>query len=402
MATTMRDQAEAAWPGVPFAKILEIGSLPEGHEVAAIGTLFKDMKLKPSIMDEYTKDRGMKHALGAGCNFCSDSDGLVLEDEGGRMSLKGTCLPVHELVTGVVMAVRGQTEPGGDFIVSDICFMGLPPQSPLPSPPPEDKYVALISGLGLGKPSADLLKVQLAVDFLTGHLGSNAEQVLASKIVRLVVAGGTVGSMEALATSGAYSRLQAASLHPIKNMDMVLMELAAGLPVDLMPGAEDPTNIALPQQPLHRCLFPAAAGYGSFNRVTNPHHFEVDGVSFLGTSGQNIDDLSKYSRHSDRMSMMEACLTWRHLAPTAPDSLTCYPFHDRDPFILEHCPHVLFVGNQPEFKVSRVTGKEGQEVRMISVPSFYRTPLMVLVNLRTLDCTPMRFQGFAGKDDMED
>lgn len=26
-------------------------------QVVAIGTLFKDMKLKPTIMDEYTKDR---------------------------------------------------------------------------------------------------------------------------------------------------------------------------------------------------------------------------------------------------------------------------------------------------------------------------------------------------------
>ena len=48
------------------------------------------------------------------------------------------------------------------------------------------------------------------------------------------------------------------------------------------------------------CLFPAATSYGSFNRVTNPHDFEVDGVHFLGTSGQNVGDLAKYSRQSSR------------------------------------------------------------------------------------------------------
>ena len=49
-----------------------------------------------------------------------------------------------------------------------------------------------------------------------------------------------------------------------------------------------------------RCLFPAATGYGSCNRVTNPHEFDVDGLQLLGTSGQNVDDLAKYSRQTDR------------------------------------------------------------------------------------------------------
>lgn len=44
-------------------------------------------------------------------------------------------------------------------------------------------------------------------------------------------------------------------------MDMALTELASGVPVDVMPGASDPASAALPQQPLHRCLFPAAAAY---------------------------------------------------------------------------------------------------------------------------------------------
>lgn len=39
-------------------------------------------------------------------------------------------------------------------------------------------------------------------------------------------------------------------------------------------------------------------------RATNPHSFSVDGVAFLGTSGQNIDDMAKYSRQSDRCACM--------------------------------------------------------------------------------------------------
>ncbi len=46
------------------------------------------------------------------------------------------------------------------------------------------------------------------------------------------------------------------------------------------------------------------------------------------------------------LKLMEGTLQWRHLAPTAPDTLPCYPFCDTDPFVLDACPHVYFVGNQ--------------------------------------------------------
>lgn len=45
------------------------------------------------------QDRGLSAALNA-TSFCSDDDGLVLEDEGARMPLTGDALPVQELVTG--------------------------------------------------------------------------------------------------------------------------------------------------------------------------------------------------------------------------------------------------------------------------------------------------------------
>lgn len=79
-------------------KILGVG---EDQEVAVIGTLFKDMKLKPSILDEYSKYPGFKQTLG-GTTFCSDDDSLVLEDEGARMTLRSECAELHpdKVVTG--------------------------------------------------------------------------------------------------------------------------------------------------------------------------------------------------------------------------------------------------------------------------------------------------------------
>lgn len=62
------------------------------------------------------QDRGAAQLVGH-AKFVGADDALILEDESARMSLRGDKLPVGDLVTGVVMAVRGAAVPGGDFIV---------------------------------------------------------------------------------------------------------------------------------------------------------------------------------------------------------------------------------------------------------------------------------------------
>lgn len=55
-------------------------------------------------------------------------------------------------------------------------------QAPRPSLN-EDKYVALVSGLGLGDDASDPLKLSLLVDYLVGSLASNEEQTRVSKVL---------------------------------------------------------------------------------------------------------------------------------------------------------------------------------------------------------------------------
>jgi hypothetical protein len=144
-------------------------------------------------------------ALGL-ANFCDVSDALVLEDDAARLALRdggSGALDVGRLVTGararmrggrvccmfacllvsctfnnpsqplkkhhktthqkgVVAAVRGRAEAGGDFVVSDICFAGAPPQPPRPPPLDKDVYVAFVSGLELSGPRFDRLRVRCA------------------------------------------------------------------------------------------------------------------------------------------------------------------------------------------------------------------------------------------------
>lgn len=143
--------------------VANILTLPENDEVMVVGTVYKDMKLKPSILDEYVKvcgrhktasvigislqtfattpqlgvksqaativcllefsacillqDRGASQLVGR-TKFVGADDSIILEDESARMKLRGDSLPVGQLVTGVVMAVKGVAAPGGDFQVN--------------------------------------------------------------------------------------------------------------------------------------------------------------------------------------------------------------------------------------------------------------------------------------------
>ncbi|KAK4777529.1 hypothetical protein SAY87_017716 [Trapa incisa] len=388
LRTLMHSLVPTWKPHFPVCNIL---GLEEGSECVVVGTLYKHMELKPSVLDEYSKERSVI-PIARPDNFMHESDYLVLEDESGRIKLGGSLLSPSVYVTGVVVALLGRETDAGDFHVEDALEVGLPPQLEMPLKSGEDKYVVLISGLHVGRAASNPLESQLLIDHITGHLGDQQVQGMAAQIVHLVIAGNSVEiprgilNKQNLASTD-YSRLS----EPIKELDMMLTEIAAGLTLDIMPGSNDPTNFSLPQKPLNRCLFPSSAAYNTFRSCPNPHCFEIDGVKFLGTSGQNIHDLEKYSEAKDKLEFMERTLKWRHLAPTAPNTLGCYPFTDRDPFLIESCPHVYFVGNQDKYETRLMKGSEGQLVRLICVPKFCETGVAVMVNTNNLECRTLSF-----------
>ena len=100
------------------------------------------------------------------------------------------------------------------------------------------------------------------------------------------------------------------------------------------------------------------------------------------------------------MKTLARSLEFQHLAPTAPDTLGCYPFEDKpdDPFVVRTSPHIYFAGNQPRFEASFVEGPAGQRVRTIMVPDFQREHTCVLVSLDTLECKPLVFSGLDCED----
>jgi DNA polymerase alpha/epsilon subunit B len=244
-------------------------------------------------------------------------------------------------------------------MVQDPATIALVPR-PLPSPDPSDpssspRYVLLVSGLGFGALSNSRLAssvspdyelcLHLLSDFVSGLTGEGGSPASSGRIARVIVAGNllapplnsTSAASRTAAASATYVRSAAAPAAsssssgaggssgsassgnpgasfsdrtlsiadqellsaPMREADLWLATLASTVPVDLMPGENDPSNFTMPQQKMHPCLFPASARYSdTFKSVSNPYELDCGGVRILGSSGQPVADVARYASSS--------------------------------------------------------------------------------------------------------
>ncbi|EQC38182.1 hypothetical protein SDRG_04611 [Saprolegnia diclina VS20] len=394
----LEPQVRAAVHADPDVAAAGVSILPKiidlrvGDVCIITGTVFKLLKNKPNLLDEFVADEILaieetEHA------YSSENDELFLEDESGRVALKGK-VDIAALVTGVILGVQGEMGPDGEGFAVTRVF--LPAAAPQPTPLParsDDAYVALLSGLSFGSSSVTQHPVAtaLAIDYLAGRLGADDEKAFVSSIVHTIIAGNSLSkpARDVLLEPVKKSSASELEVKPLQQLDLVLSSLTSTMPVDILPGAWDPSNVMLPQQPLAACLLPHAMRFATCSLVPNPYASSIDGVSFVGSSGQPVDSVLQCSLDQSPIDALEHLLLWRHLAPTAPDILDCYPSPDNDVFVLDACPHVLFAGNQPAFATKLVTGPEQQITRLVCVPSFASTGTFVLLNLKDLSVLPV-------------
>lgn len=415
--------------GETAQRVERVLDVRQGELCWVVGTIYMELPLKPNILD----DIGKEHWIAAPpprVKFLSPSGGdqMMLEDESGRLRLVGSALEEFILVTGAIVSVLGTENADGDFEVLDLRVPDLPRQPQRwerddGQAAASDKKavktekpgkVALVSGLGITGDEGDTLNLDLLMEYLLGEATSQQDQQETTSICRLIVAGNSVNASpipnrEELAAKKSSKKYgydsSAYNPAPTDRLDSWLATLLPSLPITLLPGSTDPTSIALPQQPVHQAMFPHGRAYmelptsglvGSFDSATNPYEFDLDGWRFVGSGGQTVDDVFRYVPGDERLEMIEAMLRWRLWAPTAPDTLWCYPYQDGDAFVMQECPHVFFVGNQPKFETTVVKGPLGQTVRVVSVPKFHETGEIVLLDLETLEPEVMKLGIFEG------
>jgi DNA polymerase delta subunit 2 len=372
--------------GKPVTKRDKVLDIRPDEPSWIIGTVYMEMKYKPNILDEVSK--GLDVSITAIESYVDqDLDEIMLEDESGRILLEGDLLKQTVLATGVVIGVLGMETKPGCFKVVDIVYPLMSAIKPARS---SKGKIAICSGLefsGVWDSKHDLL-----IDYLTGELGYDSHD-----IARLIIAGNSVHVTEddqrQQDPKNRYGAKNKSNYSPqsLIQLDSFLNSLLSSIPVDILPGVSDPAEISLPQQPLHRAFFKNSASYLNsthFRRLTNPYWFQFNELRLLGTSGENINDIYKYTvpdaLEISRVEMIEATLHWQNIIPTAPDTLSCYPFIDNDPFTLTETPHVYFVGNQPSFETKLLQLERG-DVRIIGVPSFNKTGEIVILDTDTLE-----------------
>lgn len=418
--------------------------LKESMQCTVVGTLVKDCSMNNSnealpYSSYFGESNGTVNSTIEPPlrSYCSEKDLLVLEDESGRVELlltdqtrdnRGNPLSIHDVATGVVVAVTGMILPdsNGVMTASTVAFpefLGSKLEDhhrtpTLPHQQQTEPCVLLISGLRCcstsalepkGNFSSHSLRTDLLLDFITGNLPTL--EAHGARIAHVILAGGNCGPPEPLPTAttgaevfdkGSKKRgAQSASL-PVQELDILLTKLVswASVSIDILPGGHDPTNANWPQQPMHPCLFPLLSA-GSKNssdslisrvhRTTNPYEALIGGRLFLGTDGLNLQDLRRFLLvHKDgknlptELKTMEYTLKFSHLAPTAPNTLHTSPLLGQDPFILRELPDVYFAGNCSEFASCEVFVSD-QRCKLICIPDFSMTQEVVLLNLCTLE-----------------
>jgi len=397
-------RAKEKWgKDVPIKKLFQI---QDAGRCILIGTLYRRMALRPSILAEVSEDYHLQPPLPPRKRFAADeNDTLFVEDQVQRIPLAGN-IDVRDFVTGITIALVGTeaTDESGRFIVEDHVCLG---QSLNPNPdapflsvaPSADEqasdtapHLLIVAGLNFGAKDPDnLLPSQFLSDFITGNLCDSSLPV--SNIVRVIVAGNSVSKDTqdkdwVMGPKFRQKKTNQESLDALKDVDEWLSPIASSIDVDVLPGESDPAAFLWPQQPMHSCLFPRSGRSTGFHSRPNPFASSVANKVILGTSGQNVADVIRCSTIEGEMKALRKTLEWRHVAPTAPDTLGCYPFLDEDPFVMETAPDLYFAGNCEKFEQCWMPDPTDSRkgTLCVTVPEFSKTHTAVLVNLETLAC----------------
>lgn len=397
-----------------------------------IGTIYCEMQYKPNILQEIIQDTYGAPDLVKSYIDSSDNNKneIMLEDESGRVLLVGDMALEQPFITGTVVGILGMEAEPGTFQVLDACYpTALPQQTRTIKNNNNGQLgkIALVSGLNINTTTPrNILRLKLLQEYLQGNL---SQDKIVKDLNKLIICGNSIDANKSTNENNEHS-VQMETIQNFNELSKLLINILPSISVDIMPGANDPSDKSLPQQPFNKALFQADLrsyfnnlNQNVINLVTNPNIFHINSCKILAVAGQSINDICKYiipnknivdknngvdqnddtmitdeEQNQDtvehRLDLIEYCLRWQNIIPSAPDTICSYPFKENDPFILNEWPHVYVVGNQPHFgerdvKVSIKNNIENDSnyegtIKLITLPIFSETGEIVILDTNTM------------------
>lgn len=405
-------------------KILDITA---GQLCWVTGTVFREMKNKLDIVKDVMN--GVDDVLPSlptkyvGSEADDSMGTYIIEDESGRAIMHSeTLFKEHLIVTGCYVGVLGIEVESGVFEVMDVVYPTMAPQRALPvlhdlAVPADEEYIAIVSGLNIS--NEEDLKLDLLSQYLIGELGLDETREKTRRIARLLVVGDSITpkkvdlrNEEYLSTNNyGLKNVSALDFSNLNKFDYFTNEVLASIPMTILPGPNDPSDVCLPQQPMHRSFLKSnkhlVDNFSALHLATNPTWLEFNGVRTLVSAGQNIQDIRRYipleldkdaqdynrNQGFSGIDIMKQNIAWQNIVPTAPDTLYCYPYTERDPFVLyDETPHVYIAGNQRRFEEAEVSvGGTNGTVKLLSIPRFSELGVIVLLGTKSRKAEVVEF-----------
>ena len=412
---SLQDKAKEKWPDVSLCK--NIIDLKGFEPKAIIGITYKEMPCKPSILKNIEAMIGSRKVK----SFVSESqDYLCLEDPSGRIrinsELSKDVINIGNFITGIPITLKGVLDDKGLFIVKDYTFMNstihhkilrsniTTTVTPSLTSSMRD-YIMFISDLEIGSVSDNDNRNALARNMLLNFIQNtgNVSQIIseyANQIQRVIICGNSIYSPPdtELVEKGSFRKQNLNNtvykqiLSNYEQLDDFINKLTHYIPVDIIPSLDDLSSDYFPTPAISEIMFPQSSSClnKTFNLVTNPYSFQLDGISFLGTSGDNINTIKQYSTLTNALEIMKLTLEWGHLAPCAPDGIRTYPYKQVDNLVKFNIPDVYFCGSQQEGAIKQEVLKD-KEVNIITVPKFSSTGSVVIYNIKTKEMKLLKF-----------
>lgn len=239
---------------------------------------------------------------------------MVIEDQSGRVKLASNDAlnPCH-FVTGTVLAVKGAITSNGFFEPVDWTYAGMPSIDSMPEQFNEvdenlqlgifdnlenRDFIAFISGIQFDNGGPTCNSVRLS-QWISGETGSDNDRLLSKRISRVVIGGNNLGEETdinevikgSFVTHDINEKVYSHVSNSIDDFENFIVKVSDKCDVDIMPGDNDLSGAFFPQQKMNVALFPSLLKNNNILFSTNPHMFLLNGLLFLGTSGQNLEDI---------------------------------------------------------------------------------------------------------------